>query len=166
MDMERSDGAGHTPDGAAIVSNEVGDFIRAHFFASDTAELEVRLSLVDLGEDESALDVVENSVGDSDLGDVDHVHEANGVFGIAADLLVDADETLFLVEDDISFAASEGELQLVTENDLERNTLAGLVRAGVGLHGEHSAHLVHEPALGGSDALHMFLGSSCHLSNA
>ena len=151
-------------EGAAVVGHEVGDLVGSDFLALDSAQLVCVFLSRELHEDEAALDVVEDSVGDADFGEVDDVHQSDGVLRVSADVLVNVDQALLLVEDDVSFAAIQGEFKLVAEDDLERDALAKLVGALARSDGEDASHFVHQPALWCAYSLQMFLRSSCLFS--
>lgn len=149
-------------EGSSVVGDEVADLVGSDEFLLDSAEFEVSLFLLDFDHGESSLDVVEDSEGLVDLGDLEDVHESAGELGVSSDLVVDLDESLLLVEDGVDFGGVHGELQLVSEKDLDGDGLSQLVGALGGSDCEVSSHLVHHPRLGGDDSLQVFLRSSCH----
>jgi hypothetical protein len=62
------------------------------------------------------------------LVDRDHVHVASRVCGICSNFAIDFDVSLH--NDLLNFAAIEGVLQTISDEDDERKTVAELVRTG------------------------------------
>ena len=114
-------------EGSSVVGGEVADLVGSDEFLLDSAELEVLLLSLELDEFEPSLDVVEDSVGFVELGDVDDVHEAAGILGVSSDLLIDDEESLFLVENGVDLGGVEGDAEFVSEDDLNWDGLSELM---------------------------------------
>jgi len=127
-------------DGAGIVGNDVGDdtslssvegVAASRGFvglvdALNADKFEVALFLVNLGEDESALVVVQHAVSFVGLVNGDNVHEAARIVDITADLAINADEAAGA--DDSDLTASKSILQTIAENQRQRHGLSEFVR--------------------------------------
>lgn len=78
-------------DGSAVVGHNIRNFVFAQHLSIDLAQLEAGFLGVDAHGLESALDVVQNAEVFSRLGNRDHVHAAERVPRVAADLVVNFD---------------------------------------------------------------------------
>ena len=144
---------GEELEGPSVVGGKVADLIGSEEFLLNPAELEVLLCPPELDQLEPSLDVVEDSVGLSELGNVDHVHQAAGVLGVPPDLLVHDEQALLLVQDGVHLGRVEGDAELVPQDHLDGDGLLELVRALGRSDSVDAAQLVHHPRLGGYDSL-------------
>lgn len=110
------DGRVGVSDGAAVVGDNVGDSARAELHLLHLEQLVGGLLGGDAVNDESALDVVQDTEVLARLLDRDDILETGGVSGVGANLAVDLDETLG--GDGVDLTAGEGVLQAVAEEDL------------------------------------------------
>jgi hypothetical protein len=109
------DDGGGEPEGSAVVGHNIGDSLGAHSSALDSAELELSFAGGDLGETESTLAVVEESVVGLGLEEGDDVHEADGEFVILSDFAVNGDVAVLGKDDHLGFSAGEGNFQFVSQ---------------------------------------------------
>lgn len=116
------DGGVGVSDGAAVVGDDEGDTAGTELHLLDLEELVGGLLGGDAVDDETALNVVEDTEVLAGLLDGDDVLETSGVGGVGADLAVDLDETLG--SDGVNLTAGKGVLQAVTEEDLLRGKRA------------------------------------------
>ncbi len=100
-------------DGAGVVGDDVGDLVGSDGLALDLEELELGLGVLDLVEGDSALDVVQQSVVLVGLGDGDDVHDSHGELDVTSWLVIDLNAGLFILDDDVGFATSEGKSEAV-----------------------------------------------------
>lgn len=105
-------------DGAAIVGDNVGDATGTELHLLHLEELVGGLLGGDAVDNESALDIVEDTEVLARLLDRDDILETGGVGGVGADLAVDLDETLG--GDGVNLTTGESVLQSVSEEDLMR----------------------------------------------
>lgn len=101
------------PDGSSVVSDDVGDLVGSNCFASDLEEFGFGFSFFDLGQGEPAFDVEEESVVFVGFGDGDDVHESDGESGVSSGFIINSDASFLILKDDVGFAASEGDLEVV-----------------------------------------------------
>lgn len=104
-------------DGSRVVGHDVGDLVGAESLALDLEELVLGLALLDADEGESALDVVEHAVVLVGLDDGEDVHDSDGELGVSADLVVDAEAVLLVIEGEGDLAAGECEVESLPELD-------------------------------------------------
>ena len=147
-------------DGSAIVGHNIRNFVFAEHLSIDLAQLEASLLIIDLHGLESSLDVVHNAEVLASLGEGDHIHRADGVSRITADLVVNFDIARLIPADFSHLLAGEGVLQSVAEKDGHRDALSQLVWAGGWACRVHTTKLVQAPLGGCEHALHMLLWTS------
>ena len=104
-------------DGAGVVGNDLGDTTGTELNLLNLEELVGGLLGGDAVDDESALDIVEDTEVLARLLDRDNVLETGGVGGVGSDLVVNLDQTLG--GDRVDLTAVEGVLQPVSEEDLQ-----------------------------------------------
>ena len=100
-------------DGPAVVSDDVGDFVGTNSLSLDLEEFVSGFSVLDLDEGETSLDVVEKTVVLASLGEVDGVHDADGELEVFSSFIIDFDPSLFILNDEVGLAGSEGYFQVV-----------------------------------------------------
>jgi len=131
------------PDGATIMSNQIGNSSRASRNLNNTTELIFSFLRGDLVEDEATLDIVQDSEIVICLFDGQDIHEAGRIFNVSADATIDFDETL---HDNLGyFTSSKGVLELIPENKHHWKRFAEPVRTGSGTGSEHTSQLVQHP---------------------
>jgi hypothetical protein len=140
-------------EGSAVVGDDVGDLVGADSLLGDLNELVLSFFLSDVSEDESSLNVVEDSVQFTSLLDGDDVHETSGESGVLSDLAIDSDVSFLVVDDHSDFSTSQSVLKTVLQDDSERKGFSVFVGALRGLSGEDTTELVKHPALGSGDSL-------------
>jgi len=151
-------------DSAAIVGGDVRDTALAELNALNLAELVGRLLLADAVDNKATLGVVEEAEVLISLGNVNDIHETNGVGLVSADLAVDVDQAVH--EDGDNLLAGQSILQAVSEEKDEGQALASLVGTGRWLRGKDTRKLVKKPVLGGIQPLQMLLRATHHLTRA
>jgi len=150
-------------DGSAVVGNNVGDSVGAHFLSLDLAELEFGFLRLYGSQDELALDVVEDSEIFTGLLEGDDVHETSGESFVSSDLSINEDVAFLVVHDHLGFSAIQSVFKSVLDDKGERNgfsELVGTLRRSDCL---VTTSLIQQPALRSGDSLQMLLGTSCHL---
>mmetsp|Transcript_10517 Transcript_10517/g.9060 ORF Transcript_10517/g.9060 Transcript_10517/m.9060 type:complete len:279 (+) Transcript_10517:481-1317(+) len=151
-------------DGSTVVGDNVWDFIGADFSSDDLAKLELSFIRLDGSEDESTLDVVQDSEVFTSLSDGDNIHETSGEFGVSSDLSVNEDVGFLVSQDVLSISGVQSILKTLLEDDRQRNAVSQFVGTLGGSGSENTTELVKHPSFGGSDSLQMLLGTSCHFS--
>jgi len=116
-------------DCASVVRNDVRNLVRPQDLLGHLEQFKASLSLVELLEVESALVVVEDSEFLASLFEREHVHNAQREASVSAQLAVDLDGALLIVEDGLNLAVPKRILELLLERDGDWDTLAALVRA-------------------------------------
>jgi hypothetical protein len=149
--VDLDEGVGES-EGSSVVGDNIRDTLGAHSSSLDSAELEFGFAGGDLGKSESTFAVVEESVVGFSLEEGDDIHESNGEFVILSDLSVDGDVTVLSEDDHLGFSSSEGDLQFVSQEDVEGDTLSQFVGTLRGLSGPDSSNFAQEPVLGGADS--------------
>jgi len=128
--------------------------------ASDLAQLVLGLLGRDLLNDESSLDVEQQSVVTvSNLLQSDHIHESGGELDVSSDLAVDSDQSL--LENHEHLSLGEGESQSVSQEDDQGQTLSRLVRTSRGFGSKDSGQLVKHPVLGSCETFQTKLMLAC-----
>jgi len=140
-------------EGSTVVGDNVGDLVGADSLLGDLDELVFSFFLADVSEDESALNVVEDSVQFTSLLDGDDVHETSGESGVLSDLAIDSDVSFLVVDDHGDFSTSQSVLETVLQDDSERKGFSVFVGALGGLSGKDTTEFVKHPALGSGDSL-------------
>jgi len=140
-------------DGSTVVGNDVGDLVGADRLLGDLNKLVFAFFLADVSEDESSLNVVEDSEQFTSLIDGDNVHETSGESGVLSDLAIDSDVTFLVVDDHGDFSTSQSVLKTVLKDDSEGKGFSVLVGTLRGLSGEDTTEFVKHPALGSGDSL-------------
>ena len=100
-------------DGPAVVSDDVGDFVGTNSLSLDLEEFVSGFSVLDLDEGETSLDVVEKTVVLASLGEGDGIHDADGELEVFSSFIIDFDPSLFILNDEVGLAGSEGYFQVV-----------------------------------------------------
>jgi len=145
-------------DGAAIVGGDHGDLVGADADSGDLAELELGLSIVNRGEGEAALGVVQEAELLLGLVDGDNIHETSGEAGVSADLAVNLHKAAHANRE--SLLAGQSVLETLTEDEDNREGVTEGVGAGAGAGGPDTAQLVEHPVLGGIEPLKVLLGAA------
>lgn len=140
-------------EGSTVVGDDVGDLVGADSLLGDLDELVFSFFLADVSEDESSLNVVEDSVQFTSLLDGDDVHETSGESGVLSDLAIDSDVSFLVVDDHGDFSTSQSVLKTVLQDDSEGKGFSVLVGTLRGLSGEDTTEFVKHPALGSGDSL-------------
>ncbi len=113
---------------ASIMRNQEWDSSSSELYSLDLAQFVFCLCRLDAVDCEAALGVVDQSEVLAGLFDRDHVHVASWVCGVCSDFAVDFDEALH--DDLLDFAAIEGVLETISDEDDEREEVAEFVRTG------------------------------------
>jgi len=140
-------------EGTTIVGDDVGDLVGADSLLGDLDKLIFSFFLADVSEDESSLNVVEDSVQFTSLLDGDNVHETSGESGVLSDLAIDSDIAFLVVDNHGDFSTSQSVLKTVLQDDGEGKGFSVLVGTLRGLSGEDTTEFVKHPALGSGDSL-------------
>ena len=138
-------------DGAGVVSNNEGNLLVGDLALDDLAELEASFGLVNAVEDETTLDIIEETETISTAIEGDDIHETSRVGGVGADLAIDLNKTLHA--DHLDFMIGESVLQTVTDNEEERQAFSLLVGTAGRLRSPNTTHLVKHPVLRGIQTL-------------
>jgi hypothetical protein len=85
-------------NGSRVVGDDVGDLVGSDGSGFDFKKFVVGFCVFDLDEDESSLDVVEESVAFSGFYDGEYIHDSDWELSISSDFIIDF-ETSFLVHD-------------------------------------------------------------------
>ena len=101
-------------DGAGVVSDDVGFLVGTNNTSANLEKLGLGLVTFLLDEGEATLDVVEETEALTSLGEGDNVHDADGELDVASDSVVDLDAGFLILDDDVGFAAVEGDLEVVS----------------------------------------------------
>ena len=96
------------------MGDNVGLFVGSDHASLDLEQLELGLSLLQFGEGEPALDVIEQSEALVGLGESDDVEDTHGELDITSDPVVDPNASFFILDDDVCFATVEGEFEVVS----------------------------------------------------
>jgi hypothetical protein len=138
--------------------NQVGNAALAQLHTLNLAQLVFGLLGGDAVDGEAALGVVDETEMLARLLDGDDVHESGGEVDIGADAVVDLDETLH--DNGLDFAAVEGVLQTIANEDNEGHAIPKLVRTGRRTGSVDTAEFVEEPMRRRRKAFHVLL-SDC-----
>ena len=149
-------------DGAAIVCDDNRGALGRGRDSFNAAQLVRSLGLSNAVHNKAALGIVQQAEVLIGLIDRDHVLEAARVGKICANLPVNLD--VAALDDNLSLLIRERVLETVTDQEDKRNALAKLVRTRRRTGCEHPGQLVKHPVLGRTDALHVLLGSTRHLT--
>lgn len=101
------------PDGSAIMSDNVRNFVGSHGFPDDLAEFEVSFLVIYFVSLIPAFSIQENSEVLSWFVNGYDVHYAKRVAGISSDFLVNFDHAFFVYHDSFYFLIIEGIFQSV-----------------------------------------------------
>ncbi len=101
-------------DGARVVSDDVGFLVGTNNTSADLEKLGLGLVVLLLDEGEATLDVVKEAEALAGLGEGDHVHDAHGELDVTSNSVVDLDAGFLVLDDDVGFAAVEGNLEVVS----------------------------------------------------
>jgi len=100
-------------DGTTVVGNNVRDLVGANRLLGDLAKLVLAFFLSDVSEDESSLNVIENSVKFTSLLNADDIHQTSRESGVLSDLTIDGNIAFLVVYDHHDFSTSESVLKTV-----------------------------------------------------
>ena len=106
-------------DGPSVVGDDVWDFVGSDSLGLDLQELDLGFGILDLGEGEPSLDVVEHSVVLVGLDDGKDVHDTDGEFSISSDFIIDFDASLLVLSYGGHFASGECDLEVVSASRRE-----------------------------------------------
>jgi len=140
-------------ESSTIVGNNVRDLVRTNSLLSDLAELVFSFFGADVSEDESALNVIKNSVKFSSLLDADDIHKTSRESGVSSDLAIDSDVSFLVIDNHSDFSSSKSVFKTVLENDCKWKTFSVFVGTLGGFCCEDAAQFVEHPALGSVDSL-------------
>jgi len=135
-------------EGSTVVGDDVGDLVGANSLLGDLNELVFSFFLADVSEDESSLNVVEDSVQFTSLLDGDDVHETSGESGILSHLAIDGDVAFLVVDNHHDFSPSQSVLKTILQDDGEGKGFSVLVGTLRRLSGKDATEFVKHPALG------------------
>jgi hypothetical protein len=114
-------------DGAAVVSDHVGDLLLGQLNLLDSAQLEGLLLVTDSVKSVSALGIEDQSELVAGLGDLNDVHEASREVGVGSDATINLD--VLLHADHLGFLASQSILKSVAKDQDEGKGLSQGVRS-------------------------------------
>jgi hypothetical protein len=112
---------------ASIMRNQEWDPSLPELYPLDLSEFVLRLRRLDSVDGESALRIVHQAEVLASLLNRYHIHVTGWICRVGADLAVNFDEALH--DDLLDFAAIEGILETVADEDDQGETVAELVRA-------------------------------------
>lgn len=101
-------------DGSGVVGNDIGNFVGSNSLGFDLEKFEFGFSFFDLGEGESALNVVKKTIALVGLGDGDDVHDTDGELDVPSELIINLDAGFLVLDDEVCFSAIEGELEVIS----------------------------------------------------
>lgn len=102
------------PNGPCVVGDDVGDLVGTNSLFGHLQQLELGFSVFYLDEGESSLDVVEDSVVLVGFCDGEGIHDADGELDRSPDFIINSDSSLLVLDDDVGFARSEAEFEVVS----------------------------------------------------
>jgi hypothetical protein len=105
--------------------NQVWDASTAELHSLDLAELVLCLGLLDTVDGEAALGIIDKTEVFTGLLDGDHIHITRRVGNVGSDLAIDLDQALH--QDGSCLAVVQGVLEAVSEEDNQRETVAGFL---------------------------------------
>lgn len=149
-------------DGTRVMGGDVGNALHTSLLPLDLAEFKCALLLGNKVKLETTLGIVEKSESLVGLLDGDDIHEASRVCLVGTDLSVDLDQSLH--DDRVRLATSQGVLETVAKDQVEREGFAQLVGSSGRTRRPHAAHLVQHPVRRRIQALQMLLRSARHLA--
>jgi len=114
-------------ESSTVVSDNVRDLVGANSLLGDLAELVFSFFGTNVSEDESALNIVENSVKFTSLLDADDIHKTSRESGVSSDLAINSDVSFLVIDDHSDFSSSESVFKTVLENDCKRKTFSVFV---------------------------------------
>jgi len=150
-------------EGSGVVSDDVWVSIGSQGLLDDLNQFELGFILLKRLKVESSLLIIEDSESIVGLLDGDDIHNSEGESSIGSDLSVDLDLSLLIVQDGFDLSEVKSVLQLLLDDQGQRNALSSLVGSLRWSNSVDSSGLSHHPALGGSDFLQMLFRSSCHI---
>jgi len=110
--QDSNSGVGES-DGTTVVGDNVGDLVGSDGLLGDLAKLVLGFFLSDVSEDESSLNVVENSEKFTSLLNADDIHQTSGESGVLSDLTIDGNIAFLVIYDQSDFSTSESVLKTV-----------------------------------------------------
>jgi len=110
--QDSNSGVGES-DGTTVVGDNVGDLVGSDGLLGDLAKLVLGFFLSDVSEDESSLNVVENSEKFTSLLNADNIHQTSGESGVLSDLTIDGNIAFLVIYDQSDFSTSESVLKTV-----------------------------------------------------
>ena len=102
-------------DSSSIVGHNVGNLVGSDSFGLNLHQFASSFRFFDLDEDESSLNVKHESIVLSSFDDGDHVLDADWELDISSDFIINLDASLLVLDNHISFTASEGNLEMVSK---------------------------------------------------
>jgi len=128
---------------SCIMRNKKGYSSCAKLYTPDFAQFVCGFLVGDAVDGKAALGIVHESEVLARLFNGDDVHEASGVSGIIANLAIYLDETLH--DNRLGFAAVQGILQSVAEENDEREAVTQLMRTRRGTRSIGARELIKKP---------------------
>lgn len=101
-------------DSSGVMGDDIGNFVGSNSLGFDLKKFEFRFSFFNLGEGESALDVVKKTIALVGLGDGDDVHNTDGELDVPSELIINLDAGFLVLDDEVCFSAIEGELEMIS----------------------------------------------------
>jgi hypothetical protein len=96
------------------VGDDVGNFVGSNSLRFDLKKFEFRFGFFDLGEGESALNVIKKTIVLVGLGDGNDVHNTDGELDVFSDLIINLDAGFLVLDNEICFSAIEGKLEVIS----------------------------------------------------
>lgn len=126
----------------------------------DTAKFELTGLGRDLDESKSSLGVIHDSVVLTRLINGYNVHKPGREVQVGAHFLINLDQSVH--DDDLRFTTSQRVFEAISQKNNHRDGLSALVRTRRWTGSENSTEFAKHPGLGGSEPLHMLLGTASH----
>ena len=101
-------------DGPAVVGDDIWNFVGSNSSSLDLEKFSFGLYFFKFDQGESSLDIIEESVALSGLGDGNNIHNTDWEFDVSSGSIVHFDSSLFVLDDDVGFTAVKCNLKMVS----------------------------------------------------
>ncbi len=102
-------------DSPGIVGDDVWDFVWSNCLGLDFEQFKFSFSIFDFKESESSFNIIKKSVVFVSLDDGEYVHDSDWEFNISSDFIINFNASFFVLNNDVSFATSEGQSESMPE---------------------------------------------------
>lgn len=126
------------PDGSAVVSHNEWNLVLANALLDNLAQFEASLLLGDLVGMEPALHVIENSEVFFCLFNSNNIHLSEWISWVSADLTVDLDVSVLVLDDLLGLVSGQSVLQSQLEEHVKRDAFSQFVGSSRWPHGVHT----------------------------